>query len=137
MANRENPYESTNAKYDIPDLSSTEIRRPLFGTFLIVFWLLEGGFKTYLLVKALFSGFAPFQSIVRAYQHTTLWWFFLISSFLIIETIGPWIGIYYLTGRRAQTIPFEIAFYRILKAAGISTIAIAFALILYCYVASR
>ena len=136
MATGENPYEASRVESDTPDISPSEISRPPFGTFLIVVWLLEGGFKGYLLAKAIVSGFNPFPFIVREYQQTALWLFLLISSFLIIETIGPWVGIYYLTGRRARTIPFESALYRTLKVAGISAFAITFAIMLYCHFAS-
>lgn len=135
MATRENPYEAPRAECDTQDTAPSEIRRPPFGTFLIVVWLLEGGFKTYLVGNGLSSGFNPLPFIVREYQQTSLWLFLLISSFLIIETIGPWVGIYYLTGRRARTLPFETALYRTLKVAGIFAIALTFILMLYCQVA--
>jgi hypothetical protein len=48
-----------------------------------------------------------------------------------METIGPWIGIYYLTGRRARRLPFTKAVVRILQMAGGVTLVMSLALMLY------
>ncbi len=133
MSLRDNPYATPKAECDAPAALS-EIRRPPFGTFLIVIWLLEGSFKTFLIGKGLASGFNPLPIIVREYQQTSWWLFLLVSAFLAIETIGPWVGIYYLTGSRARTLPFESALYRTLKVAGTTAIATTILLMLYCQI---
>lgn len=137
MAMQANPYEPPIADCIAPQAASSEIRRPAFGTFLIGLWLLEGSVKVYLVFRILILGFNPIPFIVQDYHQSSLWVFFLISSFMIIETIGPWIGIYYLTGRRARTIPFEKALYRTLKTAGAIAIVTTLALMLYCQFAGR
>ena len=136
MTARDNPYATQKAKCEALEAAQSEIRRPLFGTFLMVIWLLEGGFKTLLVGKGLASGFNPFPFIVREYRQTSWWLFLLVSAFLTIETIGPWVGIYYLTGNRARTLRFETALYRTLKVAGIAAIASTLLLMLYCQIAA-
>lgn len=132
MQSEPNPYESPVAiGVEIP---AVELRRPGIGTFLIVVWVLEGGLKASLLVVTLTRGLDPLQSLVHEYQVWHPLWFFLALLFLIVETIGPWIGIYYLTGRRARTITFESAMIRTLLVACGSAFGGTFLLMLYCEV---
>jgi hypothetical protein len=125
-----NPYQSPTAI--ATEVAPTDIRRPPFGTFLIGIWLLEGGFKAYIVGTGLLRGFNPIPYLADEYHTCNPLVFFLLSSFFIIETIGPWIGIYYLTGRRSRTIPFATALLRTLKVAGGVAIVATLLLMLYC-----
>lgn len=116
MSEETNPYTVTTAtESDAGSLvDSEEIRRPWYGTVLICFWTLEGGVKAWMLGRMLLDGFNPLSDIRHDYQTTNQVLFFVIAWYLLVETIGPWIGIYYLTGRRSRTIPFERALLRTL-----------------------
>jgi len=129
MQSEINPYESPIAAG--VEVTATELRRPAVGTFLMVIWILEGGLKTSLLGAALVRGINPLQNLAREYHSWHPLWFLLVVSFLIVETIGPWIGVYYLTGRRARTISFERAMLRTLQVA--VGIAVAGTLLLMLY----
>ena len=109
-----------------------DFRRPAEGTFLIGLWILEGGFKACLLGASLMHGFNPFPYIAVEYHSWNRLAFLLASSAFIVETIGPWIGIYYLTGRRSRTIPFSSAVLRTLKVAGGVAIIATLLLMTYC-----
>ena len=124
-----NPYEVPATA--VAEEAAPEIRRPPFGTVLVVVWILEATFKTYCVGWALSQGFNPLPHLAEEYHATSRLVFFLASSFFIIETIGPWIGIYYLTGRRARTIPFNQALVRTLKLAGGLTIIASLTLMFY------
>lgn len=130
MQSDTNPYESPIATG--AEILSTDIRRPAFGTFLIGLWVLEGGFKAYMLGAGFMGGFNPLEYLADDYHSWNRLVFFLVSSFFLIETIGPWIGIYYLTGRRSRTIPFNAALFRTLKVAGGVAIIVTLLLMLYC-----
>lgn len=126
-----NPYEAPTLPNDT-EVKQEEIVRPVFGTFLLCYWLLEGGFKAYLLGSALARGFNPIPLFVESYSACHWLIFFLVSSFLIFETIGPWIGVYYLTGRRSRTIPMNFAMFKTLKVAGGLAILGTLLLMFYC-----
>lgn len=130
MQAQPNPYESP-LDIDV-EAPKAELRRTGVGTFLLVVWVLEGGLKAALVVAGLMHGFNPLQSAAVEYHAWHPLWFFPALSFLIVETIGPWIGIYYLTGRRARTIPFETAMIRTLLVAASSAIGATLLLMLYC-----
>jgi hypothetical protein len=129
MESEANPYESPAALS--AEESAPSIRRPAFGTFLIGLWILEGAFKAYLLGAGFLKGFNPLQYLADDYHTWNPIIFFLVASFFIIETIGPWIGVYYLTGRRSRTISFDKAIERILKVAGGVTIVLSSVLTIY------
>lgn len=134
MQSQTNPYQSpTEVALEVP---ATELRRTGLGTFWVVIWILEGGLKASLVVAALWHGFHPLQSLAQEYRAWHPLWFFLLLSFFIVETIGPWIGIYYLTGRRARTIAFEAAMMRTMLVACGSAIGAALLLMLYCELAA-
>lgn len=129
-----NPYEppacvEANSAVD-------EIRRPPIGTFLVVLWTVEALFKTSVVIVAILRGFNPLH-FADGYRTENRLFFFLIGSFMTIETIGPWIGIYYLTGRRARTIPFEKALLRTLKLAVAIALVIVILLMIYCEIQVR
>ena len=128
-----NPYETPVATE--AEVATAELRRPLMGTILIGVWLLEGGFKACLLSLALASGSNPLENLAQQYSSWNRLFFFLASSFMITETIGPWFGVYYLTGRRAKTIPFETAIVRTLLVSGGVAIGITLLLMAYCELA--
>lgn len=135
MTPEPNPYESpiaTESKVASPDL-----RRPVFGTILIGVWILEGGFKVYMLLSSLVQ-FGPqlmLNHLAAAYPDWNRLVFFLYCSFMTVETIGPWIGVYYLTGRRARSTPFHTALIRTLLVAGGIAIVVTLLLMLYCELA--
>ncbi len=130
MQSDSNPYTSPTAIGT--EVVPTDFRRPAFGTFLIGLWILEGGLKAYVLGAGFMHGFSPFPYIADEYHSWNRLVFLLASSFFIIETIGPWIGIYYLTGRRSRTIPFTTALLRTLKIAGGVAIIATLLLMMYC-----
>lgn len=110
-----NPYQSpaeSGAQEAAPVL-----RRPAAATFLLGLWLLEGSVKACIVGAALAQGLQPCDLLAREYAGWSRISFLLVASFLLVETIGPWIGVYYLTGRRSRTIPIEKATFRILVAA--------------------
>jgi hypothetical protein len=110
-----NPYESPAAVSR--ETPVTELRRPPMGTFLVGLWLLEGGVKALLVLVVVFRGFESFEILAIEYGAWRRVTYFLVSSFFIFETVGPWFGVYYLTGRRARTIPFDKALLRTLMTA--------------------
>jgi hypothetical protein len=129
-----NPYESPiPVKLEGP---AAELRRPAFGTFLIYLWFIEGGFKAFVVIAALSRGVDFLEVLAAEYSTWNRFVFFLVSWFFIVETIGPWIGIYYLTGRRARTIPLERALLQILMTAGGSTAVGVLVLMSYLELAS-
>jgi hypothetical protein len=65
-------------------------------------------------VGTLLRGFNPLEILPREYSSWNRLVLFLVLSFFIVETIGPWVGVYYLTGRRSRTLPFETAIFRTL-----------------------
>ena len=119
-----NPFESPGSEIAVVSVSEppgndpSEIRRTPMGTFLIGVWFLEGGLKVWLLASILYSGFDILQAVVELYRESSAGLYFLVAWLLIIETVGPWIGIYYLTGKRSRTIPTENAFWQIFKVTG-------------------
>lgn len=129
-----NPYQSPIAVG--VEAPAVELRRPVMGTVLIGIWILEGGFKACLVAAGLLSGWNPLHSLALEYPSWNRLLFFLMVSFFTVETIGPWIGIYYLTGRRSRTIPFDTALVRTLLVAGGIGIAATLLLILYCELAN-
>jgi hypothetical protein len=125
-----NPYEASLAAGG--DSPADGLRRPAMGTVLLGLWLVEGGVKACIVAMGLASGFNPLESLVEVYPSWNRFWLFLALSFFMVETIGPWIGIYYLTGRRARTFPFDAALQRILGGAlGVGSVA-TLLLMLYC-----
>ncbi len=124
----ENPYESPAIEGDVEAIAP--LRRPAFGTFLIALWIVEGGFKAGLLATAFLSGFNPLAGLAVEFRSWNRLTFLLVALFMIVETIGPWIGIYYLTGRRARTIPFERALGRTLGVAGLAALVLTLGLML-------
>jgi hypothetical protein len=130
-----NPYQSPAAANT--DEPVGEVRRPRLGTLLVGIWTLEAVFKTYLLGMGFSHGFCPLQDLANAYRSWNRVRFFLASSFFIIETVGPWIGIYYLTGRRARTIPFDKALLHILRLAGGITIVASLILAMHLELTER
>jgi hypothetical protein len=137
MQSEPNPYESPRATGE--EIPSTDIRRPALGTFLIGLWVFEGGFKVYVLVYVLVGAFLrgidPLQYLAAEYRSWNRLVFFLASTFVMIETIGPWIGVYYLTGRRSRTIPFGAALFRTLMVAGGVALIATSMLMLWCELA--
>jgi len=133
MQSDPNPYESPVAV--AVEAPAADLRRTGVGTFLVFVWILEGGLKASLLGAAIARGFNPLQSLAREYHGWHPLWFFLVLSFFVVETIGPWIGIYYLTGRRARTITFESAMIRTLLVACASAIGVTLLMMLYCELA--
>jgi hypothetical protein len=130
MASEANPYEAPVATGE--EIPAPELQRPPMGTMLIGLWFLEGGIKACLVVASLLNGFHPLQSMVEVYSSWNRLIFFLALSFIIVETIGPWIGIYYLTGKRSRTLPFEWAmFHTLWVSAGAALVATAM-LMSYC-----
>ena len=124
-----NPYQSP-ATLNVEE-EAAKIRRPARGTFLLVLCILDAGCKTCFLGVCFSHGANPMQFIAHEYQTCSRIFFFLAAAFFILETVAPWIGIYYLTGRRARTIPFDAALVRILKLAGGVTLVASLALMLY------
>lgn len=129
MAVETNPYESP-AAIDATELP-TDLRRPPIGTFLVGIWLLEGGFKAYLVGVGLMRDSNPLHDMAQGYHAWNRVAYFLVTALLIIETIGPWIGVYYLTGRRARTIAFERALLYTLAVAGVASVVLSLVLMLY------
>jgi hypothetical protein len=129
-----NPYETPLevARESPPE----ELRRPAMGTALLVLWLVEGGLKAFFVGSALAQGFNPLHSLVEVYPTWNRLLLFALLAFMIVETIGPWIGIYYLTGRRARTIPFDTAMVRTLSIAAGIALGMTMLLMLYCELAS-
>jgi hypothetical protein len=125
-----NPYEAPVATE--LEISTAEPKRPLMGTVLIGLWALEGGFKACLVVAGLVNGFNPLQSMLQEYPSWNRLMFFLVVSFFVVETVGPWIGIYYLTGRRSRTLPFEWAIFRTLLVSVGAAMVATMQLMLYC-----
>jgi hypothetical protein len=124
-----NPYESP-ASITV-EKPAEELRRPPLGTFLIGLWLVEGGIKAFVVIAGIYNGVDPREVLPAEYSMRTSLVFSLIASFLIVETIGPWIGIYFLTGRRARTIPLEKALFQTLKMAGGIAVVAVLALMAY------
>ena len=139
MQTNVNPYEAPLAAgAERPagtDRPAEELRRPLTGTVLLVLWTIEGGLKAFWLGAALSQGFDPLPSLVEVYPSWNPLLLFLLVAFMTVETIGPWIGVYYLTGRRARTIPFDAAMVRTLAIASAVALALALVLLLYCELA--
>jgi hypothetical protein len=54
-----------------------------------------------------------------------------VSSFVVVETIVPWVGTYHPTGRRSRTISLDKALVRILMVAGIIAVVVSLALMIY------
>ena len=127
-----NPYEPPSESSAAPAEETTEHQRPSIGTVLIFVWLLEGGIKAFVLGTAFQGGFNPVREFALEYRQWNPVVYFLVASFFVIETIGPWIGIYYLTGQRARTIPFLEALWKTLKLAGVIALTSAMLLVLYC-----
>lgn len=132
MATDTNPYESPISEGDTLDDVAAELRRTGTEIFFLVLWFLEGGLKAWLVGLILLSGFDLCAALVEHYQESNTWWFLFSTWFMIIETIGPWFGIYYLTAQRSPTLPLERAFGRTLMVAGGFSIVVTLLLMLYC-----
>jgi hypothetical protein len=110
-----NPYESP-VTVELPKLAE-EHCRPAIGTALLLIWLVEGAVKTLVGAMIAWEGIGAALKLASYYSTSSRLAFFLLSWFVIVETAGPWIGVYYLTGRRSRTIAFDRAIVQILKLA--------------------
>ena len=135
MALEENPYEVTQARFEKPLPGLAEVRRPPLGTFLLIVSLVFCGIELWYIALLISTGDNPLPFIAETYHDLGRWSFLPFSMFFILETTGPWVVIYYLTGRRARTIEFDNAIGRMLRVSLIMTVAMSLLLTLFCEVA--
>lgn len=134
MQTETNPYEAPTQR--TADSSRGRIRLPLEGWFLVCFWILEGGAKAIFISAGVSRGFNPIPEIATIYTTWNRLYFLLAASFIIVETIGPWIGLLYLIRYRYTDTPFDNVMWIILKRASVISVLFALLLMLLCEVAT-
>ena len=131
MTKLANPYEAPVEPEDAEDAGPFDEtqRTPFVAKALVSVWVLEGGLKAFFVI-----GLSPPDALDMArqgYLNSGTLTFLLAAMFILIETIGPWIGVYYLTGARMRNLGFETAIWRTIKAATLFAGAVTLAMFVY------
>lgn len=131
MTETTNPYQppevATEQTVSEPDGSDGCTWR-----FFIVLWSLEGAIKLCAFVVLMLRTGFDLEPFVEMYLYAGHFWFALGYTFFVIETIGPWFGVYYLIRQRREKSSFGEALWKIIVKAGFWSLIITAVTMITC-----
>ena len=124
-----NPYEPVSSRLEADSQVDPMKRSEI--VFWMILWTLESSVKVAIVFFAFSLGEDLTTALTRIYQQTHPLTFLAVGWFLLVETIGPLIGLLFFTRPSIRALPAHAALLRVLITAALSALVVTLAIMSY------